>query len=66
MTATPTVSRQHRKTWTEEVRHELDRAMEHELRWRADLRRERMRALGAGDETSATTERPSSPSSKVC
>ena len=48
MTATLTVSRQHRKTWTEEVRQELDRAMEHELRWRAD------------DETPVMTERLSS------
>lgn len=59
MTATPTVSRQHRKTWTEEVRHELDRAMEHELQWRASMRRERLNALGADDKTVAA-EPPSS------
>jgi hypothetical protein len=59
MMATPTETRQHRKTWTEEVRHELDRAMEHELQWRASMRRERLHALGAGDKTAAA-ERPSS------
>lgn len=59
MTATPNVSRQHRKAWNEEVRQELDRAMERELQWRASMRRERMHALDAHDETSETAELPS-------